>query len=121
MAASWRTSTSRDHNHTIGKTDAQYRWVLLARCKRTRAYFHKQERREKTPHLPLGGMPTNRSPTDGLPRLRRPDPPSGRFPFFRCDPHFSERSRLPPMKGAAFFDLDRIVSVFFGAIEECRR
>jgi len=25
------------------------------------------------------------------------------------------------MKGAAFFDLDRIVSVFFGAIEECRR
>ena len=56
--------------------------------------FTRQERSEKTPHLPLGGIPTNRSPTEGFPRLRRPDPPSGRFPFSRCGPRLFRESRL---------------------------
>ena len=64
----------------------------------------------------------HRSPTDGIPRLRRPDPPSGRFPFSPLAPirRLGCRPWPPPAtcpgsidspivapSGAAFFDLDR--------------
>ena len=65
----------------------------------------------------------HRSPTDGIPRLRRPDPPSGRFPFSPLSADLDDlgcRPWPPPSNagggnwqpdgrasGAAFFDLDR--------------
>src|SRR5262245_20789657 len=55
----------------------------------TRAYFHKQERSEKTPHLPLGRDAHKSVPHRWVSQVETPRSPIGAFPVF------SPRSRLP--------------------------